>query len=155
MVAYYGNYTLIISRLGNLFSTVLGSMEASVGNLVAEGNKKKIIEVFWEMTTIRHFVAGFLCFTIYHFIEPFISLWLGPEYVMTKDILILLIINLYIGASRTSVDMFNSTHGLFADTWSAWVELFMEMSMDNQAKLAEWVCENYHGVDNLLKQIEQ
>lgn len=98
MVAYYGNYTLIISRLGNLFSTVLGSMEASVGNLVAEGNKKKIIEVFWEMTTIRHFVAGFLCFTIYHFIEPFISLWLGPEYVMTKDILILLIINLYIGA---------------------------------------------------------
>ena len=125
MVAYYGNYTLIISRLGNLFSTVLGSMEASVGNLVAEGNKKKIIEVFWEMTTIRHFVAGFLCFNIYHFIEPFISLWLGPEYVMTKDILILLIINLYIGASRTSVDMFNSTHGLFADTWSAWVELFM------------------------------
>ena len=125
MVAYYGNYTLIISRLGNLFSTVLGSMEASVGNLVAEGNKKKIIEVFWETTTIRHFVAGFLCFTIYHFIEPFISLWLGPEYVMTKDILILLIINLYIGSSRTSVDMFNSTHGLFADTWSAWVELFM------------------------------
>lgn len=40
------------------------------------------------------------------------------------------------------------------NTFVAWVDLFMEMSMDNQAKLAEWVCENYHGVDNLLKQLE-
>ena len=40
------------------------------------------------------------------------------------------------------------------NTWMALVDLFMEMSMDNQAKLAEWVCENYHGVDNLLKQLE-
>ena len=39
------------------------------------------------------------------------------------------------------------------DTCSALVDLFMEMSMDNQAKLAEWVCENYHGVDNSLKQL--
>lgn len=129
MVAYYGNYTLIISRLGNLFSTILGSMEASVGNLVAEGNKHKILNVFWEMTTIRHFVAGFLCFSIYHFIEPFICLWLGADYILSRNILILLIITLYIGACRTSVDMFNSTHGLFADTWSAWLELFMSITL--------------------------
>ncbi len=129
MVAFYGNYTLITTKIGLLFSSVLGSMEASIGNLVAEGNKKNIIKVFWEMTTIRHFVAGFLCFSIYHFIEPFITLWLGPEYILSKEILILLIITIYIGTSRSSVDMFNATHGLFADTWSAWTELILNITM--------------------------
>ncbi|MBO6240522.1 MAG: hypothetical protein J6O61_06720 [Butyrivibrio sp.] len=129
MVAFYGNYTLIATRTGQLFSSVLGSIQASIGNLVAEGNKQKIIKVFWELTTIRHFVAGFLCFSIYHYIEPFISIWLGAEYLLPRNILILLVISIYIGTSRGSVDMFNATHGLFADTWSAWAELFMNVTI--------------------------
>jgi len=127
MVAFYGNYTIITTKIGLLFSSVLGSMEASVGNLIAEGNKANIIKVFWELTTLRHFVAGILCFTIFHFIEPFICLWLGKEYILSHDILILLVLTIYIGTSRGSVDMFNATHGLFADTWSAWVELIMNI----------------------------
>lgn len=125
MVAFYGNYTMVITKIGQLFGSILGSMEASIGNLVAEGNKENIMKVFWEITTIRHFVAGFLCFSIYHFIEPFISLWLGSEYILPREILILLVLALYIGTSRGSVDMFNATHGLFADTWTAWLELIM------------------------------
>ena len=108
MVAFYGNYTIVITKIGQLFSSILGSMEASIGNLVAEGNKQNILKVFWEITTIRHFVAGFLCFSIYHLLEPFICLWLGAEYILSG-----------------SVDMFNATHGLFADTWTAWLELIM------------------------------
>lgn len=129
MVAFYGNYTIITTKIGQLFTSVLGSMEASIGSLVAEGNKQNILKVFWEMTTLRHFIAGFLCFSIYHFIEPFICLWLGEEYILSHNILILLVLTIYIGTSRGSVDMFNATHGLFADTWSAWTELFMNIAM--------------------------
>lgn len=39
------------------------------------------------------------------------------------------------------------------NTWMALVDLFMEMSIDNQALLAEWVTNNYNGVNNILKQI--
>ncbi len=129
MVAFYGNYTLITTKIGQLFSSIFGSMEASIGNLVAEGNKNNILKVFWETTTIRHFIAGILSFSIYHFLEPFIVLWLGEEYLLSKDILILIILANYIGTSRGSVDMFNATHGLFADTWSAWTELFLNITM--------------------------
>ena len=83
MVAYYGNYTMIVAKAGQLFSSVLDSTYAGVGNLIAEGNKPNIMKVFWELMAIRHFVAGFLCFTIYHFIEPFIMVWLGPQYVLS------------------------------------------------------------------------
>lgn len=129
MVAYYGNYTLIISRIGQIFSAALDSINAGIGNLIAEGDKDNIMKVFWEMLTIRHFIAGFLCFVSIHLVEPFISIWLGTEYILSKDILLLLSIYVYISSSRGVVDMYNHAHGLYADTWSAWAELTLNISI--------------------------
>ena len=129
MVAYYGNYTLIISRIGQLFSAMLDSINAGIGNLIAEGNKEKIMQVFWEMLTIRHFVAGFLCFSTYHFVEPLISVWLGEQYILDRTITTLLAIYIYISSSRGVVDMYNHAHGLYADTWAAWTELAINVTV--------------------------
>jgi O-antigen/teichoic acid export membrane protein len=129
MVAFYGNYMIIISKLISLFSAVTGSVGASIGNLVAEGNKQNMIKVFWEFTTIQHTIAATLCFSLYNFTEPFIAHWLGSEYIMDHRILILLIIYIYITNSRNSVDSFNYAHGLYADVWSAWAELIINISI--------------------------
>jgi O-antigen/teichoic acid export membrane protein len=111
---------MIISRLISLFSAMSGGVGASIGNLVAEGNKKKMMKVFWEYTTIQHTISAILCFSLYSFLEPFVAHWLGPEYIMDNRILILLIVFIYITNSRKSVDGFNYAHGLYADVWSAW-----------------------------------
>lgn len=129
MVAYYGNYTIIVAKIGMLFSTVLDSISAGVGNLIAEGNQNSIMKVFWELMTIRHFVAGVLCFSIYHFIEPFISIWLGEQYILANEILLLLCIYIYITTSRGVVDMYNHSHGLYGDIWAAWTELVINVSV--------------------------
>lgn len=127
MVAYYGNYMIIISKLISLFSAITGSVGASVGNLVAEGNKERMIKVFWEYTTIQHTIAAILAFSLYAFLEPFISHWLGYEYIMDNHILILLVVYIYITNSRNSIDSFNYAHGLYADVWSAWAELIINV----------------------------
>ena len=129
MVAYYGNYIMIISKVSLLFKSALDSVNAGIGNLVAEGNKSQMLKVFWELMTIRHCVAGILCYSIYCFIEPFISLWLGSEYIMDHHILVLLAIYIYISNSRGVVDAFNHAHGLYADVWSAWTELVLNLSI--------------------------
>lgn len=129
MVAFYGNYMIIISKLISLFSAVTGSVGASIGNLVAEGNKQNMLKVFWEYTTIQHTISAILSFSLYTLIEPFIAHWLGLEYIMNHRILILLIIYIYITNSRKSVDSFNYAHGLYADIWSAWAELIINVSI--------------------------
>jgi hypothetical protein len=58
MVAYYGNYSLIITKINQLIATVLNSVDAGIGNLVAEGDKEKIEKVFWELMAIRYFFSG-------------------------------------------------------------------------------------------------
>ncbi len=129
MVAYYGNYMIIISKLISMFAAVTGSVGASVGNLVAEGNKPRMLKVFWEITTLHHTIAATLSFSLYLLIEPFISHWLGSEYIMDHNILVLLVIYIYITNSRNSVDNFNYAHGLYADVWSAWAELIINVSV--------------------------
>lgn len=129
MVAYYSNYMIIISKLISLFAAASGGVGASVGNLVAEGNKKRMIKVFWEYTTIQHTISAILSFSLYALMEPFISHWLGSEYIMDNRILILLVIYIYITNSRKSVDSFNYAHGLYADVWSAWAELIINVSV--------------------------
>ena len=129
MVAFYGNYMIIISKLISLFSAITGSVGASIGNLVAEGNKQNMMKVFWEYTTIQHTIAAILSFSLYNFTEPFISHWLGSDYIMDHKILVLLILYIYITNSRNSVDSFNYAHGLYADVWSAWAELIINVSI--------------------------
>ena len=129
MVAFYGNYMIIISKLISLFSSITGSVGASVGNLVAEGDKPHMLKVFWEYTTIQHTIAATLTFSLYTMLEPFICHWVGPEYVMDHRILVLLVLYIYITNSRNSVDSFNYAHGLYADVWSAWAELGINITI--------------------------
>ena len=129
MVAYYGNYVVVISRTWSFLSTVLNSVGASIGNLVAENNKPKMIQVFWEIMALRFFLAGFICFSIYQLIDPFITLWLGEEYLLQRSILIFLIVNQFIMMTRGAIDQFNAAFGHYADTWTAWVEGIINLTV--------------------------
>lgn len=122
MVAYYGNYTLVIGRLTMLFTTMMGGIVAGVGNLIAEGDKEKICSVFGEMLFTHYVIAGIVVFAVYQGIQPFICLWLGEEYLLSHPILILLLVNAFIMLSRGAVDTFNTACGNYHDTWAAWVE---------------------------------
>lgn len=129
MVVYYINYTMIIDKVSVIYKSAFDGVAAGIGNLVAEGEKENILKVFWEMNTIRHFVAGFICYSVYLLIHPFISLWLGPEYILDNTILIILLVYTYITISRGVIDMFNHAYGLYADVWSAWTELILNISI--------------------------
>lgn len=122
LVAYYQNYTLITQRLSGFFGNIFTGIGASVGNLIAEGNKEKILSVFWELQSLRFFIAGMVCIPIYFLINSFVKIWLGDEYILPKLTLILILIPVFIGIIRNTVDDFKFGYGLFWDVWSPIVE---------------------------------
>lgn len=122
MVAYYGNYTLVIGRLTQLFNSMMDGIVAGVGNLTAEGDMGKIYRVFLEMIFVRYLIAGVAVFALYEGLQPFVCLWLGEEYLLSTTMLTLLLINAFIMISRSAVDIFNMGYGNYGDTWSAWAE---------------------------------
>lgn len=126
-VAYYGNYTIITDKISVLVNNLLGSTGAGVGNLIAEGDKKKIQTVFWELFSLRMLIAGSVCFALYHLIEPFISLWLGKEYVLPQEIVFLVVLNMFICITRGATDQFLYGYGLFWDVWVPVVESILTL----------------------------
>ena len=128
-VAYYGNYTIVTSKLNFLINILSDGMNAGVGNLVAEGNDKNTMKVFWELTAIRFLIAGIIIYSILFFMQPFITCWLGPQYRLHDIIVYLLAINFFIFISRGVVELYIAAHGIFSDVWAAWTELILNISL--------------------------
>ena len=128
-VAYYGNYTLIIDKISIFISNLLGSTNAGVGNLIAEGDSKRIQQVFWELMGIRFLIAGTISFALIRLTGAFISLWLGSEYVLPQHILYLIIINSFINYTRGAIDQFTYGYGLFQDTWAPIAEVIINLTV--------------------------
>lgn len=128
-VAFYGNYTTVTSNLQNLLGSFLGSTEASVGNLIAEGNKDRILKVYWELVAIRFFVTSIFAFALYNLLPPFIELWLGEQYIMSETILLILIINFSMNIIRVVTDHFKNGFGIFYDVWAPFAEAIISIGV--------------------------
>lgn len=122
-VAFYGNYTIITSKLNFLVNILSDGMNAGVGNLVAEGNETNTIKIFWELTAIRFLITGAIIFGLLLFLQEFIIYWFGAQYRLDDIIIYLLLTNLFIFFSRGVVENYISAYGLFSDVWTSWLEL--------------------------------
>lgn len=128
-VAYYGNYTIITNKLNFLINILSDGMNAGVGNLIAEGNDKNTMKVFWELTAIRFLIVGIIIFALLMFTQQFIVCWLGSTYLLDDVILYLLVFNLFLFISRGIVEMYISACGLYHDVWTAWTELALNLTI--------------------------
>lgn len=118
IIAYYGNYLMVAGKLGGIMALIFGGTGAAVGSLIASGDKKHTIRVFWELMDSRLCISWIGLFTIYVIVQPFISVWLGPKYLLSNTIVALLIVQQAISINRTTVDSFLSGNGQFRDVWA-------------------------------------
>lgn len=128
LVAIYGNYMLIVSGVTMLVNALLNSIGAGVGNLVAEGDKRKIKSVFWELTVLRMWIASIICFGMYMLGNSFITLWVGKEYILPTTPFLVLILITFISLTRTN-DSFISAYGLYQDIWAPVVEATLNLGL--------------------------
>lgn len=118
VVALYGNYTLVTGKIQGLISGILDSTAAGVGNLISEGNRDKIYSTFKELFALRFLVVGFLTNCVFFLSSPFISVWLGEEYVLSHTVVFLVTANFFLLTVRSSCDQFIYGYGLFSDIWA-------------------------------------
>ena len=128
-VAFYGNYTMIINKLNFLVNILSEGLSAGVGNLLAEGDQRNIMKIFWELTAARFLILGVIIFSLLLFFQPFIGCWLGTEYQLSDVIVYLVIFNLFMRYQTAAVYIYLGSAGLFSDVWAAWSELIVNISV--------------------------
>ena len=128
-VAFYGNYTVVTSKMNFLVNILSEGLNAGVGNLIAEGNENNIMKVFWEMTAARYLILGVVIFPLLMFLQAFVGCWFGEQYLLSDLIVYLIILNIFLMLHNGTVMIFIGAHGMFSDIWAAWTEFFINISV--------------------------
>jgi len=128
MVAFVGNYQMIMNNINLLVSKLFHGTNASVGNLVAENDINSMLKVFWEFMALRFFIAGCSTILLYIGFDNLIVLWLGEEYLLSNTILLVLIIIFFMLQVRQPIDSFKQAYGLYDDIWSPVVQSVVNLT---------------------------
>lgn len=126
-VTFVGNYQIVLYSLIGVVDSFLSGTESAIGNVVAEGDKKTIKKIFWEMMSLRYFIVSFLFINIYLLVDKFIFLWLGGEYILSKDLIILMLVMMTISQIRIPVMNYLNAYGLFSDLWASIIETIINI----------------------------
>lgn len=112
-VGVYSNYLLIIATLSTFLGYIFYSVTASVGNLiVTEGSEKKYF-IFRVINFSNFWIYGFCVVSLWNLINPFITLWLGEQYIFNKFVVFAIILNFYTTGMQNASTTFRETTGLF------------------------------------------
>ena len=129
LVTVYGNYFLIVSGVMSLLNAMFNSMNGGVGNLVAEGNKSHILDVFGELFSSRFLLVSVCAVIIYYMADPFVAMWVGEDFIIDRYSLLFMVLIFYINTMRSVVDSFLNAYGLFADIWAPITETALNIGL--------------------------
>lgn len=127
-VGLYSNYTMLINICRTFINHIFNNINDSIGNLVAKESSDKIYSIFKVTMLCNFWIYSFFIISLYVITEPFIILWLGPKFLMSKGVLIISMINFYVSGMRRSISMFKTTSGIFQqDRYAPLVEAFINL----------------------------
>ena len=112
-VGLYSNYLLITQSLKSAYSMIFRAMTASIGNLCAAEDTAHAQAVFWRVDLLTRWIYGFSAVCLVVLFNPFISLWLGADYLFSMPIVLLIVLSFYVTGMRQSVLTFREAMGLY------------------------------------------
>ncbi|MCM3665244.1 oligosaccharide flippase family protein [Mesobacillus subterraneus] len=114
-VGLYSNYSMITGQLTAFLAPLFNGIGASVGNLIAIESNTNRYKVFNVVYFLNFWVYSVSVIFLYNLLDPFISWWLGKEYLIEKSAVVILLINIYISGLRSSVFTFKVKGGIFVE----------------------------------------
>lgn len=121
-VTFYDNYKNLIANIRAIYASAFTNDGPGIANLIAEGDKEKTYNFFWEMYALKQFLSGVLVFGVFTFATPFIATWLGEEYRATTLTLALFCLIAHLDLNRSTVDSYIVGFKIFGDIWAPVVE---------------------------------
>ena len=112
-VGYNSNYLLFYNAALGIVNTIIYSFSAGVGDLIATESKERRLELFNKIDCINYFVSFFCSVCLFSFLNPFITILWGEEFVFSIATTALLSFNFFIVTSLNTIFMFRQGMGLF------------------------------------------
>ncbi|MCR5294928.1 MAG: hypothetical protein K6E30_07130 [Lachnospiraceae bacterium] len=113
MVGLYDNYTLIVQVVSRILQGAFQAFASSIGNLYASESPEKNEFIFRCLNLLNTWILVFcsVCFRI--LFQPFISLWIGEQYLLSDFTLSVIVLNFASLYLQNMVQIYRTAAGLF------------------------------------------
>ena len=113
----YSNYLMIVTNVNNFINIVFTSVTASIGNLCVDESEDRQYAVFKKVQYLALFsgVFSYICFVA--LFNPFITIWVGEDMVMSMWVVFAISLNAMVGYLRKAVNTFKDAKGMFRNDW--------------------------------------
>lgn len=129
-VGLYSNYTTLISSVSGFVSTFSGGVTASMGNLIASDSKDRVYRIYKRIDFINFWLYTFSAICLLCLIEPFVAIWLGEEFILSRGILILAVSIYYLRGLNSGIEIAKNAAGLYyPDRYVPMCEAFLNMGI--------------------------
>ena len=112
-VGQYSNYNMIISSVQTMVDLVIEGTAASMGNLMAEETREKVFDIYKIIELISFCITCFGSVSLLALLSPFIQLWLGDDFLLPQNIIVVLVLNFYIIGMRKAILITRNAGGLY------------------------------------------
>lgn len=112
-VGLLSNYTMLTGACNTILSSITTSFTASIGNLNAVGTEEQKYKVFNKVLLITAWVYGLAAVGLMVISKYFISVWVGPEYIMEPIVVLALLGEFYVAGMHTLESHYRTTMGFF------------------------------------------
>lgn len=112
-VGLYSNYLLVIKGLRNVYKMIFAAFSGSVGNLGATEDKTTALRVYRRMNFAGSWMMGWFSICLLILFNPFLTLWVGENYLFPSEVVFLIVLNFYVTGMREVNLTFQNGYGLF------------------------------------------
>ena len=130
VVGIYSNYGLITTIITASTMLISSSIQASVGNLCVEGDARKSYNVYKRIRFLYCSIYSFVCVCLFTLINMFIEIWAGHEYLLSEQVVLIIVINLYLTGVHQPIEVYMYADGLFRYfKIKPWVEILINLGI--------------------------
>lgn len=112
-VGYYSNYLLVLSMINTFLSIIIKGITGSIGNLIAEGNKKRIKETFYIFVYLFQSIGIICSISLIYLFNDFINIWIGKGFILDKVTVSVIVISFYLTCTSNQNWIFREAAGLY------------------------------------------
>lgn len=113
ILAYYSNYSYIITAIQGFLVVIYASMQAGIGNAVALEPVDKNYEDMVKFTFLYDWIVGWCSICLIYLFKPFISLWVGSKGVLPDVVVILIVVDFYIVLCCGIIGIYKNALGIW------------------------------------------
>lgn len=127
-VGSFSNYKLIMSSIKLLIMRIFNAITASYGNQVANESTEATYITFKRLFFFNYMISSFCCICLLNLVNPFISIWLGSDFLFSNLTVLVLVVNFYVTLMRNAIDTTKNVVGLYKqDKYVPLVEAFINL----------------------------